>query len=312
MNAAGTSSNRHADPLAPAGAHRPADPGDGRAIDPSRYRALVIGGDLEPSAVVVDLTVIVVTHESALEITSCLSSLRDLDTRVTTEVIVVDNASTDGTQEIIRVEFPEVRLIQKAGRHGFSVNCNIGASAANGRHLLLLNPDTVTRPGALESLVTYLDAHLDVGAVGPRLLYPDGSIQASARRFPEVRSALIRRTPLRLVLRSSTSEKRHLMTDEHDEARDADWLLGAAIAIRREAYRDVDGLDDAYRLYCEDIDLCWRLHEHGWAVRYLPSAVIQHDLGELTRKRFCTRRSVWHVRSMARFVRLHGFGSPRP
>jgi exopolysaccharide biosynthesis polyprenyl glycosylphosphotransferase len=297
------------------GNRRPSASGldDSVTLDRLRYRPFVVSDDLEPAPSTVDLSIIVVTHESAREIGMCLASLRDVIGEVDAEVIVVDNASKDGTGDLVRREFPEVRLIEKVRRHGFSVNCNIGATAANGRHVLLLNPDTVTRPGSLAPLVCYLDEHPEVGAVGPRLVYPDGSPQASARRFPELGSALIRRTPLRIVLRSSAAERRHLMLDEHDsdDVREADWLLGAAVAIRGEAFRQLNGLDDGYRLYCEDIDLCWRLHETGWAVRYLPSAVIQHDLGELTRKRLLTVRTVWHARSMARFLRTHGLGRPK-
>jgi exopolysaccharide biosynthesis polyprenyl glycosylphosphotransferase len=301
--------------VALSGGRRPSPRGldDHVALDRRRYQEFVLDEDLEPSGDPVDLSIVVVTHSSVREIGPCLDSLRAVAGEVSAEVIVVDNASSDGTVEVVRRAFPEVRLIRKKQRHGFSVNCNIGAIAAAGRHILLLNPDTVTRPGALAPLVQYLDEHPEVGAVGPRLVYPDGRLQASARRFPELRSALVRRTPLRSVLRSSAAERRHLMLEEHegDEVRDADWLLGAAVAIRGEAYRELNGLDDGYRLYCEDIDLCWRLHEQGWAVRYLPTAVIQHDLGELTRKRLLTVRTVWHMRSMARFVRTHGLGRPR-
>ena len=91
---------------------------------------------------------------------------------------------------------------------------------------------------------------------------------------------------------------------------DVDWLLGAALLVRGDAFRELNGLDDGFRLYCEDIDLCWRLHDTGWKVRYLPTATVEHDLGELTSKRFVTVRTLWHFRSMARFVRIHGFRRP--
>jgi exopolysaccharide biosynthesis polyprenyl glycosylphosphotransferase len=296
-----------------AGSRRPSPRAldDRVGLDRNRYRNFVLDDDLQPVGGDVDLSIVVVTHESAGDIRECLDSLAEVLHEVDAEVIVVDNASTDGTADIVSAAHPEVRLIRKRARHGFSINCNIGAAAASGRHVMLLNPDTETRPGALRALVDYLDRHPEVGAVGPRLVFPDGSLQASARRFPELASTIVRRTPLRTVMRSSEAERRHLLLDAHDErVRDADWLLGAAIAVRGEAFRRLGGFDDGYRLYCEDIDLCWRLHEDGWAVRYLPSAVIQHDLGELTRKRFLTVRTVWHFRSMARFVRLHGLGRP--
>ncbi len=282
-----------------------------RVVDHGR-RGARVDDDLGPAVEPVALSIVVVTHQSVGEIGDCLASLRTASRDVEAEVIVVDNASTDGTAELVRRDFPEVRLIRKTSRHGFARNSNIGASAASGRHLLFLNPDTVVRWGALRSLLRYLDEHPSVGAVGPRLVYPDGRLQASARRFPEARSALVRRTPLRLVLRSCAAERRHLMLEDYsgDEVRDADWLLGAAVLVRGEAFRELSGFDEGYRLYCEDIDLCWRLHEHGWAVRYLPTAVVQHDLAELTRKRLLTVRTIWHVRSMVRFLRTHGLRRP--
>src|SRR5205823_5141273 len=135
----------------------------------------------------------------------------------------------------------------------------------------------------------------------------------SARRFPTPLATVVRRTPLRLIVRNSAAERSHLMLDEDLEvARDVDWLLGAALAMRSEALESVGGLDDGYRLYCEDIDLCWRLRERGWAVRYLPYATVEHRLDELTRRRFLTVRTVWHWRSMVRFIRHHGLRGLSP
>jgi exopolysaccharide biosynthesis polyprenyl glycosylphosphotransferase len=272
----------------------------------ARYVGKVVGDDLRRSPMPATVTAVVVTHESRQEIEACLRSLRAAAEEVDLEVIVVDNASTDGTPELVAEAFPEVRLIRKARRGGFAENCNIGAVAAAGRHLLMLNPDARLRPGAARALVRHLERHPDVGVVGPRLVYPDGRPQAGARRFPTVRATLVRRTPLRLVLRNSAAERDHLAQSDTVVECDVDWMLGAAVLIRGEAFRELDGFDDGYRLYCEDIDLCWRLHQLGWRVRYAPGIVVEHALGELTRRRFFTVRTWWHVRSMVRFVRLQG------
>jgi hypothetical protein len=117
-----------------------------------------------------------------------------------------------------------------------------------------------------------------------------------------------------LVWKHSQIERRHLRSDELAdviEPVDIDWALGAALAIRSEVWRALGGLDEGYRLYCEDIDLCWRIHQSGWTVRYVPSAVVAHDLGEDTRRRFLTVRTWWHLRSMWRFVRRHGLPGNR-
>lgn len=291
--------------------HGPVRPELQARISSARYLSSVEGDDLLPSPDAVDISVVIVTHESALDIKPCLDSLLRVNDRATREIIVVDNHSGDGTADIVARSYPEVRLIRKTRRDGFSWNCNVGAAAAAGRHILLLNPDTRTFDGVLDGVTGYLDAHPGVGAVGPKLVYPDGTLQASARRFPRPLATIIRRTPLRLVLRNSSSERRHLMIDEQTAGvRDVDWLLGAAVALRADVLHSIGGLDEGYRLYCEDIDLCWRLHEQGWAVRYMPQVVVEHALSEMTRKRFFTKRTLWHVRSMARFVTHHGFRRP--
>ncbi len=263
----------------------------------------------------VPVSVVVVTHESAATIDSCLDSIREHPPGVAYEVIVVDNASSDETVRIVWSGHPDVRVIRRARRHGFASNCNAGAHACRGRALVFLNPDTRVMPGALERLVQFLDQHPTVAVVGPRLVYPDGTQQPSARRFPTVSATLVRRTPVRWVLQDSRVERRHLMVDETPTLTLAphtvDWVLGAAIAIRADVYKELGGMDDGYRLYCEDIDLCRRAWTAGFSVALLPSAVVEHDLAETTRKRFLTWATVWHVRAMARFARLHGLTPPQ-
>lgn len=284
---------------------------DENGLDRIKYLGRVDGDDLQPSGEAPDLSVVIVSHESANDIRACLRSLTSVSDKVTREVVVVDNASSDGTADIVASEFPDVRLIRKRIRDGFSVNSNIGAVTSAGQHLLMLNPDTEVFDGALDALVDYLQAHPGAGAVGPRLVYPDGSPQASARRFPRPWATLVRRTPpLRRFLGSHPAVQRHLMGDTDSIPSDVDWLLGAAIAVRTDAFRQIGGFDDKFRLYCEDIDLCWRLQDAGWRVNYLPTVTVQHALGEHTSKRFFTRRTIWHFRSMVRFLRLHGFRRP--
>jgi hypothetical protein len=251
--------------------------------------------------------VVVVTHESVFDVGACLSSIREHAGDLDLEVIVVDNASTDGTAQLVARRFPEVRLIRSTRRQGFATNCNLGATLAQGRTLVFLNPDARVSEGALSRLVSFVDAHPEVAVAGPRLVYPDGSAQASARRFPRPAVTIIRRTPLRWVLPRSRAERHHLMLDERlEEPTTVDWVLGATVAIRAEVFDTLGGMDDGYRLYCEDIDLCRRAWDEGRCVAYVPDAVVEHGLSELTRRRFLTRATVWHGRGMARFVRRHG------
>ncbi|MHB8682272.1 MAG: glycosyltransferase family 2 protein [Acidimicrobiales bacterium] len=258
-----------------------------------------------------DLSVIVVTHESRQDIGACLESLRRHPGRLRSEVIVVDNASVDGTADFVASAFPETTLVRAPGRRGFSANCNDGVARSRGRYLLLLNPDAAVTEGAIDTLVEELDAHGEAGLVAPALVYPDGAPQPSARRFPRPLRTIVRRTPLRWFM-AARAEQRHLMTDTTlQDVQPVDWVLGAALLLGAETLSSLGGFDEGYRLYCEDIDLCWRLWQRGQAVLFVPQAVVVHALGELTRKRFLTRATWWHARSMLRFVRLHGLRSPR-
>ncbi|MCL4422930.1 MAG: glycosyltransferase family 2 protein [Actinobacteria bacterium] len=265
-----------------------------------------------------ELSIVVVTHDSRREIRACLDSIfRAAEPRWdpggSLQVILVDNCSADGTLDAVAHHFPLVELVRAPRRRGYAANANAGASRAKGRILVLLNPDTRVYMGALTTLVDFLDSHPEVGICGPRLVFPDGSPQPSARRFPRPGVTVVRRTPLRLVLERGrwSGERHHLMLDERIEVPSAvDWLLGAAMVMRASFYRQLGGMDERYRLYCEDIDLCWRSWERGMSVVVVPAATVEHELGELTRKRFLTRATIWHGQSMARFVMRHGFKRP--
>src|SRR5207248_256697 len=124
-------------------------------------------------------------------------------------------------------------------------------------------------------------------------------------------TTMVRRTPLRWLIGATSGVERHLMEDTAlSGVMQVDWMLGAVVAVRSEAFYAIGGFDDRFRLYCEDIDLCWRFHEAGFRVEYLTTATVQHALGELTAKRFFTGRTVGHFRSMARLVRLRGLRRP--
>jgi N-acetylglucosaminyl-diphospho-decaprenol L-rhamnosyltransferase len=264
-----------------------------------------------------DVSIIVVTHEAAGCIAECLDSVRRHPPSGRWELVVVDNASEDGTVELVRSAFPEAQLTVAKRRQGFAANCNQGAALATGEHLFFLNPDARVTASVIDQLLEVLRADRNVGLVGPRLVYPDGRPQPSARRFPTVSATLLRRTPLRMIVRDSFSERRHLMLDRRDGQTAApgltlpvDWLLGAAVAMRADVYRELGGMDASFRLYCEDIDLCWRVWSSGRRVVQLQTSVAEHELGELTRKKFLTRATWWHYSSMLRFVMKHGLRPP--
>ncbi|MGH2725655.1 MAG: glycosyltransferase, partial [Actinomycetota bacterium] len=189
---------------------------------------------------------------------------------------------------------------------GFSTNANRGIQSTNTPFVAIVNPDAVAMPGAVETLLAFMHGRPRCGIAGPRMLYPDGRWQPSRRRFPTVWGTLVRRTPLRLVLKPERFSASHYIFDERPtEPVEAEWMLGGFHLLRRQMLDELRGFDEGYRLYGEDIDLCYRAMKAGWERWYVPDAVAQHRLGELTAHRFFTRRTIWHWRGMLRFVRKH-------
>lgn len=253
-----------------------------------------------------DVSVVVVSHNHGSYLAPCLDSLAQEHQRQTIEVLVVDNLSTDDTVRLVRQSYPWVRLIENTRRQGFAANNNRAIRRSRGRYVLLLNPDTEVLPGALARLVEYMDAEPSVGLCGPQLVYPDGKIQPSCRRFPTLASVLVRRTPLRSWLQDSAADRSHLMTDmDHGSCSVVDWLLGACLMVRREFLRTVGLLDEGYYLYVEDIDWAYRARQRGWRVVYYPEARILHHHQGQSDRALVSRYSWYHLRSMWRYYRKH-------
>jgi GT2 family glycosyltransferase len=189
---------------------------------------------------------------------------------------------------------------------GFGANINRGVAATSAPYVIASNSDIEVTPGAIAELARFADTHPRCGIAAPQLRYPDGRWQPSRRSFPTIRGTLVRRTPLRRWLRPEQRQRRHyLLDDQPDEPAPSDWFLGAFLFVRREMLEQLGGLDEGYRLYGEDIDLAYRARQAGWERWYLPGAVVVHHHQAVTDRRFFTRRTLWHWRSIARFVRKH-------
>lgn len=253
-----------------------------------------------------DVSLIVVTHQHRAYVERCFEAIDKVRGEVATEVFLVDNLSKDGTEELVRSRFPWVDVAVRDRRCGFSDNNNHAIRRSKGRYVLVLNPDTEIRPGALRTLVEYMDRNPKVGISGAKLLFPDGSVQPSCRRFPTFTSFLVRRTPLRVFLRGSGANAAHLMLDvSSKEPLDVDWLLGACLFVRREAIAEVGLLDEGYFLYVEDIDWSYRMHQKGWRVVWVPQAEIVHHHQATSDRKLFSWHSWVHFKSMWRFVRKH-------
>jgi GT2 family glycosyltransferase len=221
------------------------------------------------------------------------------------EVIVIDNASADGSADMVAAEFPHVRLVRNTANTGFSGGNNQAYEMSQGRWFLLLNSDTVVAPGSLAELVAFADKHTEAGMVGPRVVNPDGSVQMSCRRFPTLTAGLFRNTPLGRLFPKNRFARDYLMADwRHDSVRDVDWLSGCALLVRRETVEQIGPMDDGYFMYCEDVDWCWRAHAAGWQVLYYPCAPIVHWGGRST-DLAAVRMIVQFHRSMYRFFCKH-------
>jgi hypothetical protein len=237
------------------------------------------------------------------------------------EVIVIDNASDDGSAKMVRDEFPDVRLVENESNRGFPAANNQGIAAAKGRYVLLLNPDTEIVHGALTKLIAFADRHPDVGMVGPQLLNSDGSVQSSRRRFPTLATAFLESTwiqpcivalraravvgpltaPLRRVLES------YYVSDRPDDiVQDVDWITGAAMLARREAIKEVGLMDEGFFMYSEEPDWCWRFREAGWRVVYLPTAQVVHHVGKSSEQVVAARHIHFQTSKIRYFHKHHG------
>jgi N-acetylglucosaminyl-diphospho-decaprenol L-rhamnosyltransferase len=222
-----------------------------------------------------EVSAIVVTYNAAPWIERALESLRGTGA----EVIVVDNGSTDGTLELVRERLPEARVVEQENR-GFGAGNNAGMRAAAGRHFLLLNPDAWLTEGALEDMVAFLDEHPEAAVVGPRLLNPDGSLQPSVRGYP---------TPWRIAteyffLRKLAPRSKVLNAFfgagfDHRSVRNAEFLGGACLLVRREAVDSIGGFDEDFFLMSEEVDWCYRFRQAGWKVLFYPGAEVFHVVG---------------------------------
>ena len=244
-----------------------------------------------------NVAAVVVSHGNAAELDVLVPALGpQVD-----ELVVV--ANVPGSVGLV----PEdVRVIANARPIGFGANVNLGVHATSSELVCCVNPDAMPRPGAVAALRDFLANHPRAGIAGPLMLYADGTVQPSRRRFPTVAGTLLRRTPLRRLADPYRVQRRHFHLGERPtEPVEADWLLGGFLMLRRSTLEELGGFDEGFFLYGEDIDLCYRAARAGWERWYVPAAVVEHEHQAVTDRRLLTRRTIWHWRGILRFVRKH-------
>lgn len=248
------------------------------------------------------LSIIIVSWNVRELLRACLASLP-----CEAEIVVVDNASGDGSAGMVAGDFPHARLLANSENRGFTGGNNDGLGLAARPFVFFLNPDTVVQGDALARMLAYLEAHPDVGVVGPRLEYGDGTLQSSRRRFPTLGTALFESTPLAWhwpEARNHWAKRYHMADRPPDREQEVDWLVGAALMTRREVLERAGGFDEGYFMYSEELDWQRRVRQAGWKVVYLPDAVITHYEGKSSEQATAARHIRFN-RSKVRYFRKH-------
>lgn len=255
------------------------------------------------------LSVLLVTYCSAGFIDDCLAAVR-ATVATPHEVVAVDNASADGSLEHLRVHWPAVLSLGMGRNAGFAQANNLALEHSTGRYVLLLNGDAVVQPAALDRLVGYLDGHPDVAVVGPRLEYPDGRDQGTARSFPTPAAAVFgRRSPLTQLWPGNPWSRRYLRPTSTTSPYDVDWMSGACLMVRRSVVERVGPLDPGFFMHWEDADWCRRIKTAGGRVVCVPAAVVVHAEGGSRRGWPLVQVVAFH-RGAYRYYAKHHLGGP--
>ncbi len=250
------------------------------------------------------ISVVIVNWNGGDYLPRCLSSL--FEQGVDMEVILVDNASSDGSQIEAKRNFPQIKLLQMQRNLGYAKGCNEGVKEAKGKYILLLNPDVILLPHSLSRLLSFAESHPQVGAVAPKFLNPDGSLQPFVRGFPYPLSLILYALFLSHLFPSSPIFARYRMTYlSYDETQEVEQPMSSCLLVRRSAWDDVGGMDEAFPLYFNDVDFLYRLRKKGWKIYLFPQARIVHFYGGSTSLLPNLKRLLISYRGLLSFYRKH-------
>lgn len=252
-----------------------------------------------------DLTIIIVSWNVRELLQDCLRSVV-AQKGITMQIIVVDSASRDGSVEMIAEKFSQVKIIACSENVGFPRGNNLGLAQANGRFILLLNPDTVVHEGAFSKMIHYMQENAQVGVLGPQLLNADGTVQSSRRHFPTLKTAFFESTWLEPYAPQAVLDHYYARDLPDGETAVIDWLMGACLMTRQEIVAQVGGLDEAYFMYSEELDYCRRIQQAGWQVVYFPQAKVTHLMGKSSEQAVTHRHINFNCAKLRYFRKYHG------
>ena len=224
-----------------------------------------------------NLSIIILNYKTRGLLKQCLKGIQLFDLNLDYEIIVVDNNSCDGTIEMMKDEFTQIKLIASLVNKGYAGGMNLGIKEAKGKYLLLLNTDIAILDNSIRKLYDFMEAHPKAGLAGPKLLNPDGTTQLSCYRFPSFLIPIYRRTPLGKLPFTKKILRKYLMLDwDHKQSKTVDWILGACMIVRKEAINKVGRMDERFFLYFEDIDWCRRFWQNSYEVYYIADVELVH------------------------------------
>lgn len=254
------------------------------------------------------ITVGIVTWKSGVLLKQLLDSIVQNIQEITYDVIVVDNASTDNTVNMLKKEYSWITLIENKTNEGVAPARNRILKRARGKYILILDVDTVVLTKSIKVLVDVMDAHPQAAIGGPKLIYGNGSLQLSCRPFPSPFNTIVEGTFLRDWFPNCKWVKKYTLEDwDHGDMREVDWMYGACLIIRKESLRTIGLFDEKFFYLYEDVDLCFRAKKLGYKVLYIPEATIVHFL-ERERKGIFHPRIGSHVKSLFRYLIKNRYG----
>lgn len=245
----------------------------------------------------IDLSIVIVSWNTRDLLLAAVASIFREVRGISFEVIVADNASTDGSADAVEADFPEVKVVRLPRNVGFAGGNTAGLREAKGRYAALLNADTIVQAGALERLVAYMDGDPGAGVCAPQLLNPDGSKQNSIHNFPTLAGEILNVSLLRILFPGRYPSKRRAYTAPIE----VEAVLGACLVVRREAIEQVGPMDDGYFFFMEETDWCARMREAGWKVVHVPDARVTHLSGGSSKKKLPLETRIEYLRSLYRF-----------